>query len=314
MTCTIHWNSLSLSDWNARFKRIRRSNLLQSYEYGLAMREYRVQIPRWGLIEINGSEAGLLEILEVSLFGKLMHGVMIDRGPLWFEGFGKPEHIAAFLKTLRSEFRSRIGLRMRFLPELEDTAQNKSLLTENGFRPLKSKSYQTLWLDLTKDSDTLRTGLQKKWRNSLSKAERSNITIEWDEKGEHLPWFLTEYHFDKQERGYPGPPAALLKTLAKHFSASGQVRIGRASVAGEHAGGILIFIHGACATYQAGFTNETGRGVNAHNLLLWQACSMLQEQNITDFDLGGINEDEDGIRKFKEGMGGECITLPGLYH
>ena len=88
MTCTIDWNVLSFSEWEQRFKKLNRATLLQSYPYAQAMAEISGQKPRWGLIKIDNVEAGLVQILEVGFLKNLIHAVILDRGPLWFDGFG----------------------------------------------------------------------------------------------------------------------------------------------------------------------------------------------------------------------------------
>jgi hypothetical protein len=48
MKCEIIWNSLSLEEWDARFEKIQRSNILQSYDYAIANAKANKQSARWG--------------------------------------------------------------------------------------------------------------------------------------------------------------------------------------------------------------------------------------------------------------------------
>ena len=64
MLCEIQWNSLSVEAWESRFAAIARSNILQSYDYALASAKLNRQRARWGLIMMDGKEAGLVQILE----------------------------------------------------------------------------------------------------------------------------------------------------------------------------------------------------------------------------------------------------------
>lgn len=52
-----------------------------------------------GLIEIDGKEAGLVQMFEAGILWNAIHGIIIDRGPLWFEGFGNAMHIKRFTKS-----------------------------------------------------------------------------------------------------------------------------------------------------------------------------------------------------------------------
>ena len=63
MTCVIKWNTLSIEEWEKKFSRLPRSNILQSYTYARVVCPLQKQKARWGVIEIDGIEAGLVQIL-----------------------------------------------------------------------------------------------------------------------------------------------------------------------------------------------------------------------------------------------------------
>ncbi len=312
MNCTIQWNSLSLEEWEDRFSRIRQANLLQSYQYAQAICPLNHQKARWGLIKIDGQEAGLVQILEAGILNNAIHGIVLDRGPLWFEGFGQKEHIETFFTAFNKEFPRRFGRRRRLLPEIEN--DNKISFKDMGYKSLEKPGYQTIWLDLTQNPETLKSGLKPNWRNRLSKAERSNLTVQWDDSCENLSWLLTNYKLDQATKGYDGPSAKLVQHLAKAFAKQDRLLIGRATLDNQAVAAILILCHGTSATYQVGFSFEDGRKAAAHNLLLWQAVCHLKKKGFYDFDLGGINDDTaQGVKKFKEGMGGQTVTYVGHY-
>lgn len=315
MTCRLIWNTLSLAEWDARFAKISRSSLLQSYDYGMAMRKFRGQTPRWAVIEIQGREAGLLQLLEIRILNGLIHLVILDRGPLWHGGYGTPEHWGLFLEAFHKEFPRRPGRFIRFIPETPAGAEIHNLLTEHGFKKRRSQPYQTLWLSLEKPEEEMFSALDKNWRTAVRKGEKSNLAVTWSGDADDVPLFLTHYHFDKKQRKYPGPPVSLLKAMTKYAIPRGHMLIGTARQNSETCAAVMLFLHGAGATYQAGWTTEQGRKTGAHNLLLWEAVKTLKAKGIKDFDLGGINEHSaKGVKKFKEGLGGAYIALPGIYH
>lgn len=276
------------------------------------MRALQAQSPRWGLIEMDGLKAGLVQILEVRFLGGLFHAIILDRGPLWFEGFGKPEHWREFLKTFRVQFPRRPGRFLRFIAEGDDSVE--PLLLEAGFRKRTGASYQTFWLDLMQNQELLRKNLHKKWRNLFLRSIKLGVSVVWDEDGSSFPWLLKHYEIDRMRRRYPGPGVKLLRFLVKNYAEKKSVLVGRASYEGADIAGIMILIHGTSATYQIGYTSPEGRTRKAHNLLLWEALGKLQSRGIKDFDLGGINEETPGLTTFKEGMGGEKISLAGVFY
>lgn len=304
--CTIKWNSLTVEEWEQRFARVCRSNILQSYDYARAICPLHHQKARWGLVLIGGQEAGLVQILEAG--GGPFHAIVLDRGPLWFDGFGSKDQQSAFFTAFNREFPRRIGRRRRIIPE--------STVFEGikGYKKLDNPGYQTIWVNLRPDEAELRAGLQQKWRNSLNKAEKHTITVEWDQKLEYFSWLLIKYQEDRAKKDYDGPSVKVLAALARAFSERGNVLIGRAVLAGHIVGALLILCHGSSATYQVGWTSEEGRKTGAQNILLWQAMLYLKKKGITDFDLGGLNDGTaKNVGKFKAGLGGELVRLCGQY-
>ena len=77
---------------------------------------------------------------------------------------------------------------------------------------------------------------------------------------------------------------------------------------------MLFLLHGSVATYHIGWADDTGRDLNAHNLLLWRASLLLRERGLAAIDLGGVNTHSlPGISRFKLGTGGAVRTLAGTY-
>lgn len=309
MKCILKWNTLDLPTWKQKFASIPRTTLLQSYEYAQGICNLNYQTARWGVIFIDNQEAGLVQIFEAKLFGQLVHGVLLDRGPLWFKGFGNKNHIEAFAKTFHQTFRPRVGRKRRFIPEY--TVKN---LTLPGFTHEPDSAYQTIWVSTNDTEDERRARLKKNWRYSLRKAEQENLDVIWDWDGVLLTETLKQYKIDKHTKNYNGPSVKLLSTLARYFGPTGQMLIGQAYKNKRPIAGILVFCHGQAATYQIGWTSVLGRDTGAHNLLLWNALDVLQQRGINDLDLGGLNDqDAKGVKRFKMGMGGALVTLPGLY-
>ncbi len=314
MTAHIHWNTLSPPAWQTKFAQLPSANLLQSYEYALAICPLKRQKGRWGVIEIDGREAGLVQILEASLLAKTIHALAIDRGPLWFDGYGSLDHFSQFLEALFKQFPRRIGRKYRIIPEMEQSPVLDNLMSACGFQK-NGKPYETIILDLTHDQESLRAGLKKNWRGALAKAEKQDgVSVDWSITTADYKEFLHNYAADKAEKGYGGPSVELLTALARTFIPSGKMRFGRAIKDGQAIASVLLLKHGKSATYQVGWTSDAGRQLGAQNLLLWHAMLELKQDGITELDLGGINDDTaKGVKIFKEAMGGRIVRLGALY-
>ncbi len=313
--CEIEWNAASPQEWESHFHAVRRANLLQSTDYARSAAKRNHQTIRRGIIRINGDKAGLVQVLEAGIANNIIHALLLDRGPLWFEGYGDLQDFRAFLQTFSQTFPKRLGRRIRFIPEIENSAQAKDLLREYGYRTRSRQGYQTIWLDLRPNIEVLRQNLRKKWRNTLKKAENQGLEVVWSNKTEHLAWLMQNYTIDKAARNYDGPSPKTILTLAEEFSRGQNMLLGVALLDAKPIASILLFKHGSGATYQIGYTSDSGREKCAHHLLLWQAVIELKKRHINDFDLGGVNDETaKGVKTFKEGLGGQPYETAGLYH
>ncbi len=312
--CEIKWNCIPHDEWDDIFNSVKRANLLQSTQYARAMAGLNNQNIRYGVININGVKAGLVIMLEAGILKNAIHGVIIDRAPIWLEGYGSLADFELFLSVLSAEFPKRLGRKIRFIPEMEKSAQANKLLEEYGYKLTSNHGYQTIWLDIRPNLETLRKNLNAKWRNKLNKSEKHGMEIVFSDEGDNYPWLIQRYAVDKAMRKYDGPSVKTINALAGEFSRGKNMLIGYALLEGEVIAAILIFNHGTSATYQIGYNSEIGRDKCAHHLLLWQAISALKERNINDFDLGGINDESaKGVKIFKSGLSGRMFETLGLY-
>ena len=320
MICEIQWNVLSLEEWEKRFNVIPRSNILQSYNYAKAAAATHRQKARWGLILIDGQEAGLVQLMEASVLWRLFHAVILDRGPLWFDGFGHAVHLKLFFDEFNRQFPLRFGRKRRILPEMDHGVAAHQMMLQAGLKQGADViPYQTLWWDLTIKDEAARQALRSNWRGSLQKAEKfmaeGDIKLDWDRTGKFYSWLKRQYKIDKAVRGYKGISPQLLDNLAAFSTNTPFIVIGKVKIADENVAAVLFLLHGQSATYQIGWSSDKGRKYCAHHLLLWQARNMLKEYGIKQIDLGGVNDDDTakGIKKFKTGTGASPAQLLGHY-
>lgn len=311
---TIEWNNLSPADWAERLAKCPRSNLLQSFAYARAVRAHRHLMPRFGVIRQGGIESGIVQIAEAKVLG--VHTLVLDRGPLWFDGRDDPARNRAFLIEFTKAAPWRLGRFRHVMPEFPDTPENRAALGEARLKPANKKmiGQRSIWIDLAPPEAVRRAALAKGWRGHLKQAEKENLIVAVDESGRTLPWAIGKYSDDKRERGYPGPKPAFLATIAEGCFAQGQGFLLRASKGAEALAFVLILGHGRSATYQTGWTSDRGRAANAHHLLLWRACQHLAAKGYRELDLGGVNpEQAEGVTQFKEAMGGTPYQLVPVY-
>ncbi len=292
--------------------------LQQHWAYGQTLKAIGADIEQLTL-SLNG------KTLAVALVGKRrfyrtirMNSLM--RGPLWLPGTSEDEQATA-LKALRKHF---CPWRWNFLllqPELADTPSSRATLKAAGYRRIMT-GYSTIWMDMAADENTLRAGLNGKWRNQLSKAEASGKieTVIGGRKTHQYAW-LTDREAEQQtRRGYQAVPIGLVPIyagIAEKF-AKGDDQVGVMSVSAlagrKKVAGAVFMLHGNSATYHVGWSGEDGRDLNAQNKVLWDGMLALKDRGIRFLDLGGLNTaDGAGIARFKLGLGTDPVTLAGTW-
>ncbi len=312
--CFMHfdWSDKRIEEWDALMARVPQSNLLQSWPYAQMVRSELNMMPRFATIIENGKTSGFFQIQEVKLAG-LYHVVALDRGPLWLEGAGSPSQWQEFVDLFDRTYPRRLGRRRRLIPEWEKTPDHKQILTKHDWRP-KAATYQSIWLDLRLDIKDIRSGLGQKWRNALNKALRSDLIVSEKNDLASFEHHLNQYAGDRFHKRYQGASPNILRALHKYAKERNECLLLEARFEDVPCAGVLVFLHGQAATYQMGWTDETGRAERAHQRLLWRAIELLKERDISWFDLGGIEPDAaEGVTKFKLGLGGRPYELVGMY-
>lgn len=285
-----------------------RPSLLQSPAYGDVMAARSWHDARRVIIEKCGQAVGMAQWLEGTLGGGFFHSMALDGGPVWLPGHGDDADHAAFFSWLARAYPARATRWRRLIPGAQTG------LADAGWRHSAGSVNQTIWLDLHAGEATLYSALRKNWRYDLRRAMDSGLRLEWDETGRTLPWLVRHEAMDRRQRGYRGPSAPLIMALARRFLPTRGVLTGRALLAGRPVAGVMLLLHPPAATWLIGWSGPEGRTHHAHNLLLWDGLRILKQSGIGYFDLGGVNDESArNIKHFKEGMGGQLITQPGLY-
>ena len=234
--------------------------------------------------------------------------VVCTRGPVWTED-ADPGHRSEVLAALRR--RLPFGRLRGFFTTPDAGDEEKPVLASARLAQVMTP-YATATIDLTRPLDALRAAMHQKWRNRLVAAEAAGLRIGRADKHPRLyHWLLEAEHAQQKANRYQALPVALVPAWQ---SAGGGVRVLTATHEGEIVAAMLFLIHGHKATYHIGWSDRTGKRLNAHNLLLWSAIRKLKGSGLAELDLGGLNtEDIPGIARFKLGSGAEVKTLCGTW-
>ena len=154
-----------------------------------------------------------------------------------------------------------------------------------------------------------RQQMQGKWRNRLARAEGEGLRLA------HRPfdyvrdqWLLEAELKQRKLRHYRSHPIAFSSVAAALDQ--DHTRLFLAFHKKTLIAAMLFLRHGASATYFLGHSNDKGRSMSAHNLLLWEASNWLASHGHRRLDLGIIDtETGAGLARFKLGSGAQAVPL-----
>lgn len=308
---TVAWNAATRAQWRRLVRSAGKSALEQSWDYGAAVAAQRRFAVTRAVVSWAETPLALVQVFGSGLLPGLRLA-RITRGPVWLDGNGDAVIRAGVVRAIRSEF----GLARRnfllWLPELPDTPASAATLRSAGMRRMVT-GYGSIWLDLTPDEDSLRGGLDGKWRNALVNAERGRLKVDTASTGSALDGLLGAYDGMRRARRFVGPASAFVRVLADFARRDDDLFLLRAMMAGEMVSGALFVRHGASATYLVGWTGAEGRRQGGGQLVLWSGALMLKRAGLRWLDLGGIDAAQPGIARFKLGLGGSPYTLTGTW-
>ncbi len=243
-------------------------------------------------------------------YGFLAGFALCTRGPLWLRPVSAADPARIYVELRRSlpMKRPRFAL---FSPDITDPAdESLSRLTR------VMTGYSTVLVDLTQSADAFRAGMEGRWRNRLVAAEKAGLNIvRTGANPAQYRWLLEEERAQRQSKSFHGLPIEFVESyIHSRSQTSKTMLVLRAEHKKDKVAAMLFLLHGSSATYHVGWSNDTGRDTNAHNLLLWQAFHELKERGLRTLDLGGINTRSlAGISRFKIGSGGRVVTYAGTY-
>jgi hypothetical protein len=277
---------------------------MQAWEYGEAKKARGDWLSDRVVFAENGRTAGIAQVL-IKKYPMVGHALAwVNRGPLCLGGAEDSAATASMLDLLRERYVESQGAYLRVAPPLNGNLGNPVSFTVAGFYPSPRAGWSSAILDLTQPEDAIRAGLSKKWRNSLVKAEKQDLQLEYRDDSARFEEFIGEYRRFLERKAFPTRVTpGLLRELGKAAGIPPVVISARKGSA--VLGSVLIVRYGVTSEYLAGVMEEEGRGLNVGQLLLWRAVVEMK-RSCLKFDLGGMDplDTGSGISRFKAGLGG----------
>jgi lipid II:glycine glycyltransferase (peptidoglycan interpeptide bridge formation enzyme) len=314
------WQEVSPTEWYALLAQFEDATIYQTRSYGAC--HWSPKQLRSLALHRNGRVLALaqLRMVRLPLLGKgiayLRWGPLCRRTGAPFE----PETIHDVLSALTDEFVRRRGLLLRLLPPVfqNDThsAAFRSALASLGFlRDGQQRTFRTMRLDLGGSLESLRKGLDGKWRNMLNNAERNGLTIA---EGADLPAydrFLTVYREMQARKPFETTvDVNEFRNMQQDLPAPFKMQVFLCLKQDRVLNALVLSALGDSAIYLLGATSDEGLKLRGAYLLQWRAIQWLKERGCRCYDLGGVDPVRNpGVYHFKEGMGGQETEHLGTF-
>lgn len=243
------------------------------------------------------------------------HLAYVPRGPIG--ALDDPATRAALHSAFRALGRVEKIATVRADPEARlDTRYGQALLASPWRAAPKIQPPTTRIVDLSIGEEALRAGLKRKHRQYVSKAERAGVTIERfdgssaaDAIRPALADFNRIYGLTARRAGFVAREPHYYDRVWSAFAPTGRVRLSFAVLNGERVATLFHFTCGERAVESYGGMTDPGADARANYLLKWTAISDFAGEGFGIYDMWGLATG--GIRRFKEGFGGEEIEYVG---
>jgi hypothetical protein len=315
---TVEVDTFESGSWYDRIAGFDDANLYQLWLQGSGDTEF-------SRIALKSSSGEIVAAAEVRLF----HVPLTRRGiayVLWGpvarrNASADPAVFRHAIRALRDEYVVRRGMVLRINPRLlegEDEAC-LAILAEEGFSRLQHvRVSRTLVMDLGPDLDTLRRNFDKKWRNCLSKAERSDLTVTTGTGLDLFDQFCGVYRQLLARKKFdPSADIDRHRRIQESLPEALKMRIVIVSHEGRPCAGAIYSALGDTAVYLFGATDETGMKLSASYLVQWEVLRALKAGDVRRYDLNGIDpENNPGPYHFKLGLAGKtgaAVTFAGQF-
>lgn len=233
-------------------------------------------------------------------------------GPLWCRQQDKsdPEIFGQAIRALRNEYVCKRGLVLRLYPAIFDKEHARLLpiLNQEGFSLFsEEKPSRTLILDLSQPLEELRKGLKQHWRRYLRVAEKSGLEIVEGTGDSLFETFVTVYKEMVARKGFSEPNNIdEFRRIQKKLPDKFKMKLMLCRSGGKVCAGLICSLIGNTAVYLFGATSNAGLKLRGAYLLHWKLIEWLKENNVTYYDLNGIDPVlNPGTYKFKADLCGD---------
>lgn len=298
------------NSWEQFQSQLERSNILQSWQWGLFQKELGRKVFFLGAFKDENIVATCLAYIVPT---KLRTHLYTSNGPVladWQDARTVFPPLLSELKRIAKENGAKF---VRVDPLILDTRENQQLLTTFNLTRAKihTQSERKWILDITPELDTILANMRKNVRYSVRKSEEQDLQVHFSNDTKDFDKFWPLFETTFTSRGFIPQPKWYLKKQVESFNNNGgDYRIYWVT-SGERILATALFpFHGNTAFYFHAATDNTERKLFAAYAMIWNVIKSAKELGMKHVDFWGIAPTDDpkhpwaGLTFFKTGFGG----------
>ena len=167
-------------------------------------------------------------------------------------------------------------------------------------------------LTLPADPDEAERGASKSFRQSVRRARREGLRVERREDAAGLDAFYRLHLQTRRRLGVPTQPKSFIDRFERIFAA-GRGGVWLVYDAEEPVATGVFLTHGNTVTHKYGASAAAALPKCPNNLLMIEVIREYAARGFARFEFGRCDLDNEGLRKFKRGMGAEELPLAYTY-
>lgn len=287
-------DAMSEQDWNSNIINFNDATINQTWAWcKLNSKETSTLI-----LKRNGKivAAAMIRIVKVRI---LKTGLAyVGAGPMWRlkEEEEDIKILQLLIQSLREEYVVKRGYFLRISPNIFTnmliTERLISVYEGANFKRLDLKG-QTLFLDVSLTLEELRDNLHRKWRASLNKAEKNNLTVYSGKDKEIFAKFKSVYEEMIDRKRYFNPADInKYENIFNRLPDELKPIVIICEFESKPLAGVIISTIGATAVPWLLASGNNGIECNAAYIVQWQVIKILKQLGINTYDLGGCSPEK----------------------
>jgi CelD/BcsL family acetyltransferase involved in cellulose biosynthesis len=184
-------------------------------------------------------------------------------------------------------------------------------LAERGFRSFAFLRHE---ISLEPPLDEIESGFSSAKRRARNRALNEGLAVVKSTALEDMRALYGLYVSTRRKHGLPPAPFSFFENIQRFLIDRGMGCLLLAKWQEKTVAADLLLWHNSRLFYKFNVWDTRFQELRPNDLLLWEAIRLGKELSLTGFDLGRCEFENEGLRRFKKGWGGQESALPYFFY